>query len=108
MTLEEKWKWFEEHNPWLTSLEEPHNKAYRLTDFGYVDLEHESVAFDMLGKVIMNSWDPIFNLGVEVVSLEIYFKDWKAPTEKEKLLFEMLHGVVIPWSEEHPLLFPES
>lgn len=31
-----------------------------------------------------------------------HFRDWKRPTQQEKDMYEMLTGVKIMWSEEHP------
>lgn len=41
------------------------------------------------------------------VKVDDHFQDWLRPTEQEKDYFEMIYGVRIPWSEEHPYIRQE-
>lgn len=40
--------------------------------------------------------------GIDCEELAKHFRDWKQPTQQEKDMYEMLTGVKIMWSEEHP------
>ena len=104
MTLEEKWKWFEDNNPWYRITDDDISLT-RFTDFGWINLGDNSVAIEAITDYVINSWDSEYEESDS--ALENYFLNWKDPTEKENVMFEMLFGVKLPWSEGHPLKFPE-
>lgn len=100
MTLEEKWKWFEGHNKWGRVLfnRVGFNALYQTNSIAIViDLDNKEVRPPSTPFGELKKW-----------RLQECFKDFTHPTEKESLMFEMLYGVTLPWSEEHPLLFPDS
>lgn len=41
-------------------------------------------------------------------NIEDYFKDWKAPTDLEKQMYNILTNYSIPWSNKNPFRFIED